>query len=109
MEKLITLSSFFFLTNCVPQTPPVYNGNLQYFIADVAPGYPCHKNYFYDDTWFFADDSTNNWQHIRKILDGLSLNGFNAIRLPMWPEDKRVNGPNPQDPNNPKLPPYNRT
>lgn len=29
----------------VPQNPPKYNGNLEYFIADISPGYPCHKNY----------------------------------------------------------------
>ena len=109
MEKAILLNFLARLVIGEPKIPPVYNGNLQYFIADVAPGYPCHKNYYYDDTWFFADDDNSNWLGIRNVLNGLSAHGFNAIRLPMWPEDERVNGPNPADPAKSNLKPYSRS
>jgi hypothetical protein len=100
MKNSILLSLLIHTVFGEPKTPPVYNGNLKYFIADVAPGYPCHKNYYYDDTWFFADDKKINWEGIRNVLNGLSAHGFNAIRLPMWPDDDRVNGPNPADQTN---------
>ena len=109
MKKWILLNLLLPLILAEPKTPPKYNGQLEYFIADVAPGYPCHKNFNYDDTWFFSDDKTNDWQGIRKVLNGLSAHGFNAIRLPMWPDDERVEGPNPGDPKNPWRKPYTRT
>ena len=61
MKRAFLINLLLPLFYAEPVKPPKYNGNLEYFIADVAPGFPCHKNYNYDDTWFFADDDTNNW------------------------------------------------
>lgn len=71
-----------------PKTPPVYNGNLEYFIADLGPAYPCHP--FFDSwaTWFDPEDDEDSYKNIRDVLDGLSKAGFNAIRLPLWPRSE---------------------
>ena len=95
MKKLILVSLLVLSAFCVPMTPPTYNGNLQLFIADLGPAYPCHPLYDFDETWFYPDNTANQNLTIRKILDGLSNKGFNAIRLPMWPDSDKVSGPNP--------------
>jgi hypothetical protein len=48
---LLTVSVFALI-----KTPPEYNGSLQYYIADLGPGYPCHPLYEKDSTWFNGDD-----------------------------------------------------
>lgn len=95
MKKLILIPLLALLAAGVPISPPVYNGNLKLFIADLGPAYPCHPLYDFDETWFYPDNTANQNLTIRKILDGLSNKGFNAIRLPMWPDSDKVFGPNP--------------
>lgn len=95
MKKLILIPLLALLASGVPISPPVYNGNLKLFIADLGPAYPCHPLYDFDETWFYPDNTANQNLTIRKILDGLSNKGFNAIRLPMWPDSDKVFGPNP--------------
>ena len=73
-----------------PAGGPSYNGDLKYFIADLGPSFPCHPLYSRTDTWFFADDADEGFLGIRTILDSLAKVGFNAIRLPMWPEADAV-------------------
>ena len=68
-----------------------YNGNIQYFIADLGPTSPCHPLYERSYTWVdTADNDTMD-----RVLNSLVKAGFNGIRLPMWPNDDRVNGPDP--------------
>ena len=66
------------------KTPPQYNGKLEYYIADLGPGYPCHPLYTKESTWFDGDDPTG--VQIKAVLEQLSAIGFNGIRLPMWPD-----------------------
>jgi hypothetical protein len=73
--------------------PPDYNGYIENYIADLAPGYPCHPLYENSKTWFDGDTS----EGIRNILEGLALGGFNGIRLPMWPDSNLVRGADPRD------------
>jgi hypothetical protein len=72
---------------------PWYNGNIEYFIADLGPGYPCHPMYEASRTWFEADTEIG----VRNLLVGLAEAGFNGIRLPMWPESDLVRGTDPYD------------
>jgi len=39
-------------------------------------------------TWFEADTEIG----VRNLLVGLAENGFNGIRLPIWPESDLVRG-----------------
>jgi len=79
----------------VDQPDPVvsskYNGSIKYFIADIATTSPCHPKYERSYTWV----DTTNTDAIDYVLDGLVRAGFNGIRLPMWPDDIRVRGPDP--------------
>ena len=68
-----------------------YNGSIEYFIADIATTFPCHP--LYDRAYTWIDTSIND--ELDKILEGIIEAGFNGIRLPMWPEDGRVLGPDP--------------
>jgi hypothetical protein len=49
-----------------------YNGNIRYFIADLAPSFPCHFLYEYDMTWFNMATDESNWIGIAKVLDALA-------------------------------------
>lgn len=42
-------------------------------------------------TWFEADTEIG----VRNLLVGLAENGFNGIRLPIWPESDLVRGQDP--------------
>ena len=44
-----------------------YNGNIEYFIADIATTYPCHP--MYDRAYTWIDTSIND--DLDKILEGL--------------------------------------
>ena len=68
-----------------------YNAKIKYFIADIATTSPCHPKYERTFTWV----DTSNGDAMDFVLDGLVAAGFNGIRLPMWPEDDRVRGPDP--------------
>ena len=70
-----------------------YNGDMQYFIADLGPTSPCHPLYDRGYTWITT--SSNN--EVDAILEGLVKAGFNGIRLPMWPDSDQVNGPDPSN------------
>jgi len=70
-----------------------YNGKIQYFIADIGTTSPCHPKYERSYTWV----DTSNIDSMDYVLDGLVRAGFNGIRLPMWPEDARVRGPDPSN------------
>lgn len=72
-----------------------YNGSIQYFLADLAPSFPCHLSYEQSQTWFDMANNTSNWVGIAKVLDGLANAGFNGIRLPMFPENDWIKGPSP--------------
>lgn len=72
-------------------TPSKYNGSIKYFIADIATSSPCHPKYERSYTWV----DTSNTNSMDLVLDGLVRAGFNGIRLPMWPDDIRVRGPDP--------------
>ena len=74
---------------------PWYNGvgPIEYFIADLAPGYPCHPQYEASKTWFEGDTEIG----VQNLLTGLAEAGFNGIRLPMWPESDLVRGRDPYD------------
>ena len=74
-------------------TPVTYNGNIQYFIADIATTSPCHP--LYDRAYTWVD--TNSPDAIDRVLNALFDAGFNGIRLPMWPEDERIRGPDPEN------------
>ena len=73
--------------------PPDYNGYIENYIADLAPGYPCHPLYENTVTWFDGDTT----EGVRNILVGLAEAGFNGIRLPMWPDSDLVRGADPRD------------
>ena len=73
------------------QTPVSYNGSIQYFIADLGATFPCHPLYERSFTWV---DTTSN-DSIDYILNALVRAGFNGIRLPMWPENEQIRGPDP--------------
>ena len=68
-----------------------YNGIIEYFIADIGTTYPCHP--LYDRAYTWINTSIND--DLDKVLEGLVTAGFNGIRLPMWPDDSRVLGPDP--------------
>ena len=51
------------------KTPPNYNGMLQYYIADLGPGYPCHPLYEKTSTWFNGDDAKDTTGSIKAVLD----------------------------------------
>lgn len=70
-----------------------YNGKMKYFIADISTTSPCHPKYERTFTWV----DTSNGDAMDFVLDGLVDAGFNGIRLPMWPEDERVRGPDPSN------------
>jgi len=72
-----------------------YNGSIKYFIADLAPSFPCHNLYEYGMTWFNMSTDESNWNAIATILNALSTAGFNGVRLPMFPESEKVTGENP--------------
>ena len=77
-----------------PATPPKYNGQLKLFIADIGPMYPCHP--MYDRSWTDANalDQGDDFGGIRAVLNGLADQGFNAVRLPLWPESDKIVGKN---------------
>ena len=68
-----------------------YNGKIQYFIADIATTSPCHPKYERSFTWIDTSDGDS----MDFVLNGLVDAGFNAIRLPMWPESDKLLGPDP--------------
>ena len=68
-----------------------YNGNIKYFIADLGPTSPCHP--LYERSYTFVDTTDND--ALDNVLTGLFEAGFNGIRLPMWPDDEAVKGPDP--------------
>lgn len=72
-------------------TSSIYNGSMQYFIADIGTLVPCHPLYDRAYTWI---DIENDFQKDR-FLTALADAGFNGIRFPMWPDDDRVQGPDP--------------
>ena len=86
------LSLMVAVTMAVPKAPPVYNGKLEHFIADLGPSYPCHPFFEEQATWFNQDDPQDNYKAIRDVLEGLSAAGFNGIRLPMWPYSDEIKG-----------------
>lgn len=75
-----------------PQSPPIYNGKLQMYIADLGATFPCHPLFDSDQTWFNQDNPKDDNKAIRDVLNGLAKAGFNAIRLPMWPYSDEVSG-----------------
>jgi len=68
---------------------------MKHFIADLGPSFPCHPLYDEANTWFDIENPTGNHYAVRLVLNGLAEAGFNGIRLPMWPESTKVDGPNP--------------
>ena len=62
-----------------------------YFLGDLGPTFPCHPLYERDYTWISSD----NDQSVEVVLNGLIRAGFNGVRLPMWPDNDLVTGPNP--------------
>lgn len=76
----------------VPKQKPLYNGELKHYIADLTAAFPCSPYFDSDITWFEADRDDNAYRGIRNVLNGLSDVGFNAIRLPMWPDSEEVFG-----------------
>jgi hypothetical protein len=75
-----------------PKTPPVYNGDLEYYIADLSSGYPCSPYFNSEITWFSPDAEGNTYRGIRDMLNGLSDVGFNAIKLPLFPVSDDIKG-----------------
>ena len=71
-----------------------FNGDIQYFIADLGPTSPCHPLYEQSYTWVETEDADS----LDRVLNGLADAGFNGVRLPMWPDDSRVSGPDPTNP-----------
>ena len=74
------------------QTATTYNGSIKYFIADLAPSFPCHPSYQENMTYFNMATDESNWNTIATILTGLQQIGFNGVRLPMFPESSGVYG-----------------
>ena len=48
-----------------------FNGKIKYFIADLAPSFPCHSMYEYDMTYFNMATDESNWNAIATILESL--------------------------------------
>ena len=71
-----------------------YNGNLEYFIADLGPTFPCHPKYERAYTWI---DIANDQETLDLVLNSLVKQGFNGVRLPMWPVSTGVRGPDPDN------------
>ena len=70
-----------------------YNGTIQYFIADLGPTSPCHHLYEQSYTWVDLYDVELLDRTLNSIVDA----GFNGLRFPMWPNDDRVTGQDPED------------
>lgn len=87
MLNLIVTASAVLMSVCLafPKNPPVYNGELEYYIADLTASYPCSPYFDTDTTWFNPPNADNTYRGIRDVLNGLSDVGFNAIKLPLWP------------------------
>ena len=59
---------------------PWYNGQIEYFIADLAPGYPCHPQYEASKTWFEADTEIG----VRNLLTGLAPDWYHWYHWYHW-------------------------
>ena len=92
----IILSIFAVLSTAAARN--IYNGDMRFFLADLAPTYPCHPLYERDYTWIQSDEENPDRSQVRFVLEGLAKAGFNGVRLPMWPESDEVSGPNPNNP-----------
>ena len=60
---------------------------MRFFIADLAATYPCSPLYERGYTYIGSDVAGS--PQVKDVLEGLVSAGFNAIRLPIWPDEPR--------------------
>jgi len=59
-----SFSLSFFAAFAKAQIKKSYNGSIKYFIADLAPSFPCHPSYEENMTYFNMESDENNWNAI---------------------------------------------